>query len=109
MHYLDPKHRTLGPPSGGDQAASPLGVHPGGYGPEHGTRGLAGSGGNDPRDTRPDHATRWIQTTRGILSYQDVAPFLAEQVALTYAAEQNNWHPLMDVWRQHFVQADTSA
>jgi CRISPR-associated endonuclease/helicase Cas3 len=82
MHDLDPKHRPLAPPPRGDQAASPLGSHPGGCGPEHGLRGRAGGAGDDSRDTRPDHATRWIETTRGILSYEQLAPLLAERVAL---------------------------
>src|ERR1700759_456580 len=30
--------------------------------------------------TRPPHATRFIETTRGILSYAQLAPLLAERV-----------------------------
>jgi hypothetical protein len=30
--------------------------------------------------TRPDAATRWIETSRGVLSYAQLAPLLAERV-----------------------------
>jgi len=33
----------------------------------------------------------------------------ATYFAALEAADQNNWHPLMDVWRQRFTHADTSA
>lgn len=105
MHDLDPKHQPLAPPSGGDQTASPLGSHPGGCGTEHGLRGRASAGGDDSRNTRPDHATRWIETTRGILSYEQIAPLLAERVALaeaalyndTFAASQLDEHLVLDL------------
>ena len=167
MHELDPKHRPLAPPPGGDQAASPLGSHSGGCGLEHGLRRRTGAGGDDSPDTRPDHATRWLdearqrvkglhsgagpqrkrrvtgggrpcgrrrsQTTRGILNYQQLAPLLAERVALAEAtldqeafgltpqdatarrdcflaletADQRDWRPLMDIWRKRFLVAET--
>lgn len=86
MSELDPKHRPLAPPPGGDQTAPPLGSHPGGRGPEHGLRERTGAGSDHPRDTRPDRATRYLETTRGILSYAELAPLLAERVTLAEAA-----------------------
>jgi hypothetical protein len=85
MHDVDPEHRPLAPPSGGDQAPPPLGSDPGGRGGEHGVRGQAGAGGDYPRDTRPDRATRWLETSRGLLSNQQLAPLLAARVALAEA------------------------
>ena len=85
MHDVDPKHRPLAPPSGGGQAPPPLGSDPGGRGGEHGVRGGTGAIGDDPRDTRPDRATRWVATSLGLLSYQQLAPLLAERVALAEA------------------------
>jgi CRISPR-associated endonuclease/helicase Cas3 len=92
MHDVDPKHRPLAPPSGGDQASPPLGSDPGGRGGEHGIRGGTGAGGDHPRDTRPDRTTRWVDTSRGLLSYQQLAPLLADRVALAEA----------DLFRGHF-------
>jgi CRISPR-associated endonuclease/helicase Cas3 len=86
MSELDPKHRPLAPPPGGHQAPPPLGSHPGGRGAEHGLRGRTGAGSDHPRDTRPDHATRFLETTRGILSYAALAPLLAERVTVAEAA-----------------------
>lgn len=86
MSELDPKHRPLAPPPGGGQTPPPLGVDPGGRGGEHGVRGGTSAGTDYPRDTRPDHATRWIETSRGILSYAELAPLLAERVTLAEAA-----------------------
>lgn len=69
-----------------------MGSHPGGRGGEHGLRGRAGAAGDHPRDTRPDRATRWVETSRGLLSYQQLAPLLAERVTLAEA----------DLFRGHF-------
>lgn len=86
MRELDPEHRPLAPSAGGGQAPPPLGSDPGGRGAEHGVRGGAGAGGDDSRATRPDRATRWVETSRGVLSYGELAPLLAERVALTEVA-----------------------
>lgn len=64
MIELDPKHRPLAPPAGGDQAPPPLGNHPDGRGAEHGLRGRTGAAGDDPRDTRPNRATRFVDEAR---------------------------------------------
>jgi CRISPR-associated endonuclease/helicase Cas3 len=75
------QHPSLATTPGAAQAAAPVGDDSGRCGPEHGLREGAGSGGDDSRDTRPDRATRFVETTRGILSYAELAPLLAERVA----------------------------
>ncbi len=67
--------RAPAPASGGD--SPPRGEF-------HGHGGRAGRRGLDSGKTRPPHsATRYIETSVGILSYQELAPLLAERVADT--------------------------
>ncbi|HEY5041067.1 MAG TPA: Fic family protein [Verrucomicrobiae bacterium] len=80
MNELDPEHRPLAQPDAGSQTPPSLGNYPGGRGAEHGVRGGTGAAGDHPRDTRPDRATRFVETARGILSYAQLAPLLAERV-----------------------------
>lgn len=75
----------LATPPGAAQAATPVGDDSGRRGAEHGLREGAGAGGDDSRGTRPDRATRFIETTRGILSCTELAPLLAERVATAEA------------------------
>jgi len=77
---LDRKHREMETAASRRETSSSLEGDSSRCGPEHGLR--AGSGGDEPpsRDTRPDRATRFIETTRGILSYSEIAPLLAEKV-----------------------------
>jgi len=86
MNELDPEHRPLAQPDAGSQTPPPLETIPA-SGAEHGVRGGTGAAGDHPRDTRPDRATRFVETTRGILSYAQLAPLLAERVT---AAETGN-------------------
>ena len=86
-HRLDGSHRTLAQPAAGGAPAPP----PGGDSPPrrqlHGDGGRAGGRGMDSGTTRPPHsATRYIETSAGILSYQELAPLLAERVADTELA-----------------------
>ena len=83
---LDPKHPPVAPTPGGGETPPPLAGHSPGCGPEHGVR--AGAGGDSPpaRAARPDRATRFIETTRGVLSYSELAPLLAERVLRVEAA-----------------------
>lgn len=71
-----------------------MGIDSGGRGEQHGIREGAGGDQLPPRGTRPDRTTRYIETTRGILSYLELAPFLAENVAIVeariYRGEFNN-------------------
>ncbi|MEO7297423.1 MAG: Fic family protein [Verrucomicrobiota bacterium] len=81
MNELDPEHHPLAQPDAGSQTPPALGSDPGGRGAEHGVRGGTGAAGDDSRDTRRDRATRFVETTQGILSYAQLAPLLAERVA----------------------------
>jgi len=85
----DDLHRHDPPVEGtaaGPQAAASVGGDSARRGPEHGLRAGAGAGGDDSRDTRPDRATRYVETTLGILSYAELAPHLAERVTRLEAA-----------------------
>ena len=83
-HSLEGGDRTLAQPAGGG-APPPAS---GGDSPPrrqlHGDGGRAGGRGLDPGTTRPPHAaTRYVETSLGILSYRELAPLLAERVART--------------------------
>ncbi len=77
---LDRKRQLLAATPGGGKTPAPMEGDPSRCGPEHGVR--EGAGGDPPpaRDTRPDRATRFIETALGTLSYSELAPILAEQV-----------------------------
>ena len=86
-HRLDESRRTLAQPTAGGASAPP----PEGDSPSrrqlHGDGGRTGGRGTDSGTTRPPHsATRYIETSAGILSYQELAPLLAERVADTALA-----------------------
>ena len=56
----------------------------------HGDGGRTGGRGLDPGTTRPPHsATRYVETSLGILSYRELAPLLAERVAAAELAISN--------------------
>lgn len=65
----------------GAETGNPPRRDPAGRSGEHGFREGTRAGGEDSRDTRPDRATRFIETAQGILSYTELAPLLAERVA----------------------------
>ena len=83
---LDREHSPMASASDGGKTPPPLAGHSPGCGPEHGLR--AGTGGTAPpaRNTRPDRATRYIETARGVLAYSELAPLLAERVLRVEAA-----------------------
>ncbi|CAN5900226.1 hypothetical protein BH11VER1_BH11VER1_11160 [soil metagenome] len=83
---LQGKHQPMEGIDAGAQAAAPLGSYTPGCGAEHGLREGACADGDDSRDTRPDRATRYVETALGILSYSELAPHLAERVAKVEAA-----------------------
>lgn len=85
---LAAKHRDLAKTAGDGKAPSPVGGNPAQCGQEHGLRGGTGAGINHPRSTQPDRATRWIETSQGILSYAELAPLLAVRVATLEAKLQ---------------------
>lgn len=72
----------------GAQNAAPLGSHSVECGSKHGLRAGAGGHRDDPRDTRPDRATRFVETTLGVLSYAQLAPLLGERVTRLEEAVQ---------------------
>ena len=76
---LDREHQPVAPPPGGGETPPPLAGHSPGRGSEHGLRGGAGGVALPARDTRPDRATRFLATTRGVPSCSQVAPWLAER------------------------------
>ncbi|MBU6402062.1 MAG: hypothetical protein KGS61_17225 [Verrucomicrobia bacterium] len=101
------------------QNPSPLGEHPRAGGEEHGLRGRTGESADPARDTRPERATRFLETTRGVLSYSQLAPLLAERVvavqgdierggyfAALEAADQNDLHPLVEIWKRRLAAAE---
>lgn len=69
---------------------------------------------------RPHAATRYLDTAVGALSYRQLAPLLAERVAVAeleiferrfaalQAYDQNNPRPLMDIWRQRLSEGEPS-
>lgn len=86
MNELDRENQAMAPASPGSEAPPLLGSDSAGCGAEHGLRRRAGADGADSRDTRPDHATRYIETSRGVLSYAELAPLLADRVTEVEAA-----------------------
>ena len=62
-HDLEGKHHPLAEPHAGGETAPQVGVDPAGCGAEHGLRGRTSAGGEDSRDTRPDRATRLVETS----------------------------------------------
>jgi len=83
---LHREHSPMEGPDPGAQDAAPLASHSPGCSREHGLREGACSAEGDPGGTRPDRATRYLETTLGILSYAQLAPLLAERVARVEAA-----------------------
>lgn len=79
-HELAANRHSLAHPVPTGETASPLGEHPGPGGAEHGFRERAGGRAEPARETRPEHATRHVETSRGLLSYAALAPILAERV-----------------------------
>ena len=87
---LDRSRQTLAQPSGGGAPTPPPGGDSTPRRQLHGDGGRTGGGGLDSGTTRPPHsATRYIETSVGILSYQELAPLLAERVAATELAISN--------------------
>ncbi len=89
-HELDRSHQALAQPVTGGTAATCAGESAAQGSSQHGLRGRAGGSGNAGRRTQPPHAaTRYVDTTLGILSYAELAPHLARRVEQTqYAIRQ---------------------
>ena len=84
-HDVAGKHPALAGAPGGAQAPDSLGGDSARCGGEHGLREGTGAGGEDSRDTRPDRATRYLETSLGILSYSELAPLLSDRVTAVEA------------------------
>lgn len=81
-HGLEASHRELAPAEPSGASAPTLAAHSAQRGAEHGLRGRAGEPAGAGGGTRPpSHATRHLETVRGILSYADLAPLLAQRAA----------------------------
>ena len=97
-YQLDRGDRTLAQPAGGGASPAALGSDPPSRGELHGHGGRAGGRGVDSGTTRPAHsATRYIETSVGILSYQELAPLLAERVGDTEVAIVTRVLPEMSI------------
>lgn len=77
-HGLEGSDSTLARVAGGREATAPLGEHSAQRGTQLRTGGRAGGSGDAGSRTRPpSHATRYIETRLGTLSYLELAPHLA--------------------------------
>lgn len=77
-YELERSDRALETSPGGGEAATPMEEHSTQRSGEHGIR--AGAGGSDDAGSgtrKPAHATRYVETKLGRLSYTDLAPHLA--------------------------------
>jgi len=74
------KHREMETASSRGETSSQLELVFSRCGPEHGLREEAVGDESLSRDTRPDRATRFIETTRGILTYSEITLLPAEKV-----------------------------
>lgn len=80
-HGLEASHRSLEEACAGGKGPAALATHPAQRGAEHGLRGRAGEPGDSGSAARPPaHATRYLETTSGRLSYAELAPLLAARV-----------------------------
>ncbi len=86
-HGLESRNRELAQTTGGREGSPPMAAHSPQRGPEHGIRGGASELGDAGGGTcPPSHATRYLETSKGRLSYSDLAPLLATEVALVERA-----------------------
>lgn len=86
-HELDRSHRALAQSAAGGAAATGAVELAAQGGAQHGVRGRAGRPGDAGSRTQPPHAaTRYLDTTLGILSYTELAPHLARRVERTQFA-----------------------
>lgn len=82
-HGLETSHRNLAEAPVGRESPAEMDAHSPQRRAEHGLRGRAGEPGEPGSATRaPAHATRYVETTRGRLSYAELAPLLAATVLL---------------------------
>lgn len=89
-HELDRSHQALAQPVADGTAASGAGESAAQGSAQHGLRRRTGGSGDAGSRTQPPHAaTRYVDTTLGILSYAELAPHLARRVEqIQYAIRQ---------------------
>jgi CRISPR-associated endonuclease/helicase Cas3 len=79
-HGLETSHPALADATPDGSRQDPLEPHSPQRGPQHGLRGGAGGPGDAGSGTQaPRHATRYLETTLGILSHAELAPHLARR------------------------------
>ena len=95
-HHLDEGRRTVAQSDEGGTSPPASGSDSPTRSELHGHGGRASGRGVDSGTTRPPHsATRYVETTAGILSYRELAPLLAERVAAAeYAIYDRTLAPL---------------
>lgn len=82
LHGLESGNPNLAGTARGGEGAAALGTDPAQRGSEHGVRGGTGGSSSAGGGTRPPAAaTRFVETTRGLLSYTELAPLLAQRVS----------------------------
>ena len=83
-HELDRSDQALAQPAPSGTKAAGTGESAAQGGAQHGFRGRAGGSSDAGSRTRPpDSATRYVDTTLGVLSYAELAPHLARRVEQT--------------------------
>lgn len=80
IHELGNEHPQMAGALAGAAAGTSVEGAPARRGAEHGIRGRTSEPAVDRDDSRPLHATRYLETTHGTLSYTQLAPLLAERV-----------------------------
>jgi CRISPR-associated endonuclease/helicase Cas3 len=81
-HGRPGNHPPLAGTARSGEAPSPLGEHPAQRGTQHGAgRRTGGPGPAGGRTRAPAHATRYVESQLGRLSYQELAPHLARAAA----------------------------
>lgn len=85
-HDLAAKSSTMENPSAGAESSCFLERDSGGRRAQHGIRTGAGQPQNASGAPRPDRATRYIETTQGILSNAQLAPLVAREIETVEAA-----------------------
>lgn len=86
-HELDRSHTPLAEAPGGGTTPSPVVAPAAQGGAQHGVRGGGGGPADAGATSHPPHAaTRYLNTSLGVLSYAELAPHLATRVAALQTA-----------------------
>jgi CRISPR-associated endonuclease/helicase Cas3 len=108
QYELETNHRAVAQTTGGGATTHPLGVYSPQGGPQHGLRGGASGPENaGSRTQAPHHATRYLETSLGILSYAELAPHLSlrvQNLEIEIASGHYAHHPLDETLILEFHQ-----